>query len=438
MTYRIRTTDDWLRLEEQWLAPYAQRNRAAHATRLRAEPEHAYRVPFQRDRDRLIHARAFRRLKHKRQVFLITEGDHFRTRMTHTLEVAQISRTIARALALNEDLVEAIALGHDLGHTPFGHLGEKVLDDILQGRDTLDDSLNGRSCGGFKHNYQSLRVVDLLEQKYDFPGLNLTAAVREGILKHTRLKRGQYAYPDFDTRGLAFEVERATTLEGQVVAIADEVAQRTHDFEDGLRAGLVSLEEIQALEIVRHVEYNEDLSEPRRNNPYLYDNSLINGLINLLVSDLIAEGLRHLQAFAAEPGDGPRFDEEIIRFSAGMDAMQSELNKFIYQRIIFRPEVRYADEEVREMLRTLFRLYFQDTQLIPATAQLLAAMPHNHAPPERVRAIADFIAGMTDNFAIAEFHRLHELGLPVPEVDLQALRRGRKANPPIYPPQSRV
>lgn len=429
MTYRIRTTADWLRLEEQWLAPYARRNRQAHATRLHPEPEHEYRVAFQRDRDRLVHARAFRRLKHKRQVFLITEGDHFRTRMTHTLEVAQISRTIARALALNEDLVEAIALGHDLGHTPFGHLGEKVLDDILQGRDTLDDSLQGRSYGGFKHNYQSLRVVDLLEQKYDFPGLNLTAAVREGILKHTRLKRGQYVYPDFNAEGLAFNLEAATTLEGQVVAVADEVAQRTHDFEDGLRAGLVTLEEIQTLEIVRRVERSENLGESRRSNHYLYDNRLINGLINLLVSDLIAEGLRCLQAFVREPAGCPRFDEEIIRFSAGVDAMQNELNKFIYQRIIFRPEVRYADEEAREMLRALFRLYLQDASLIPATAQLFAAMPHNHAPAERARAIADFIAGMTDNFAIAEFHRLRGLGLPMPEVDLYALRRGRRDKP---------
>ncbi|MGH7449833.1 MAG: dGTP triphosphohydrolase, partial [bacterium] len=262
--FSLRTVADWHNIESHWLAPYACSSVGAHATRRFAENEHKYRTAFQRDRDRIIHSRAFRRLKHKRQVFLITEGDHFRTRLTHTLEVAQISRTMARALGLNEDLVEAIALGHDLGHTPFGHLGETVLNEILQGYDTLEGLLDpdlalqsseGKSgFGGFKHNYQSLRVVDVLEQKYEVAGLNLTAPVREGILKHTRLKRGQYEYPSFDVEALAFELDMATTLEGQIVAIADEVAQRTHDLEDGLRAGLVEVEEVRRLEIVQQVE----------------------------------------------------------------------------------------------------------------------------------------------------------------------------------------
>ncbi|MCG3156860.1 MAG: Deoxyguanosinetriphosphate triphosphohydrolase-like protein [bacterium] len=424
MTHRIRTRMDWLACEEQWLAPYACRNRDAHATRRHHEPEHTYRVAFQRDRDRLVHARAFRRLKHKRQVFLITEGDHFRTRMTHTLEVAQISRTLARALALNEDLVEAIALGHDLGHTPFGHLGEKVLDEILQGRDALEGDAAPRAAGGFKHNYQSLRVVDWLEQKYTFPGLNLTAAVREGILKHTRLKRGQYHYPDFDPAGLAFEQEAASTLEGQVVAVADEVAQRTHDFEDGLRAELVALDEIAALELVQLVHQQGGLAQLRHNH-YLYCNRLIHGLVDLLVTDLIEESLRRVQAFEQRERRCHHFTEEIIGFSATVDLMQRELNKFIYQHIIFRPEVRHADEDARQVLRTLFRLYRADAGLLPPSAQLVAAPP-SLEPAGRLRLIADFIAGMTDNFAIAEFQRLRRLGLSVPEVDLQELSPGRR------------
>ncbi|MDZ7269233.1 MAG: dNTP triphosphohydrolase [candidate division KSB1 bacterium] len=427
----MRTRMDWLACEDHWLAPYACRSRDAHATRRHPEPEHAYRAAFQRDRDRLVHARAFRRLKHKRQVFLITEGDHFRTRMTHTLEVAQISRTLARALALNEDLVEAIALGHDLGHTPFGHLGEHVLDDILQGRDTLEGSLSPQATGGFKHNYQSLRVVDWLEQKYTFPGLNLTAAVREGILKHTRLKRGQYHYPDLDTSGLAFEQEVASTLEGQVVAVADEVAQRTHDFEDGLRAGLVALEDIAALELVQLVQQQSGLAKLRHDH-YLYCNRLIHGLVNLLVSDLIEETLRRVQAFEQREHRCQHFTGEIVAFSATVDAMQRELNKFIYQQIIFRPEVRHADEDARQVLRTLFRLYLEDARLLPPSAQR-AAVAAGPGTAGRLRQIADFIAGMTDHFALAEFQRLRSLGLAVPDIALQDRSHRRHLSPPASP-----
>ncbi|MFQ6116194.1 MAG: dGTP triphosphohydrolase, partial [bacterium] len=206
-------------LEEKVLAPYACRSRGAHKTRRFEEPEHAYRTAFQRDRDRIVHSRAFRRLKHKRQVFLTSESDHYRTRITHTLEVSQLSRTMARALALNEDLMEAIALGHDLGHTPFGHLGEVILNEIMVGARTFAGQVQVRNSGGFKHNYQSLRVVDYLEKKYAFKGLNLTAPVREGILKHTRLKKGSFEFPNFDYEGIHFERDFATTIEGQVVAI---------------------------------------------------------------------------------------------------------------------------------------------------------------------------------------------------------------------------
>lgn len=417
-----RTREDWQKLEAHWLAEYACASATATATRLHAEDEHPYRTAFQRDRDRLVHARAFRRLKHKRQVFLITEGDHFRTRLTHTLEVAQISRTLGRALGLNEDLLEAIALGHDLGHTPFGHLGEEVLDGILQGRDTLEGALAPEARGGFKHNYQSLRIVDDLELKYEFAGLNLTAPVREGILKHTRLKRGHIRYPELNVQGLFFELDHATTLEGQIVAQADEIAQRTHDFEDGLRAGLVSPEEIRALEIVRRIEQEAGLQKLLAHNRYVYCNRLVNGLINLLVSDLIDETLRNAARFITAKGRARQFDEEIVRFSAVLDPLQRELNKFIYQKIIFTPENRRTDDDAVQVLRSLFRAYYEDPGLWPANAHFFIREQSRAQGRDYARGIADFIAGMTDHFALNEFERLQRRGLPLPQVNLAALR----------------
>ncbi len=421
-----RTRADWQKFEAQWLAEYACASATATATRLRAEEEHPYRTAFQRDRDRLVHARAFRRLKHKRQVFLITEGDHFRTRLTHTLEVAQISRTIGRALGLNEDLLEAIALGHDLGHTPFGHLGEEVLNEILQGNDALEGALSGAALGGFKHNYQSLRIVDDLELKYEFAGLNLTAPVREGILKHTRLKRGQIHYAELNLHGLFFELDHATTMEGQIVAQADEIAQRTHDFEDGLRAELVSPEEIRELEIVRRIEQEAGLQKLLAHNRYVYCNRLVNGLINLLVSDLIQETLGNAARFLEEKRRARHFDEEIVRFSAAIDPLQRELNKFIYQQIIFTPENRGADDDAVQVLRSLFRAYYEDAALWPANARFFLREQEGMNGREYTRRVADFIAGMTDHFSLNEFERLQRLGLPLPPVNLAALRTPRR------------
>lgn len=415
--FALRTAADWQKFESQWLAPYAYSSVGAHATRRMAESAHWYRTAFQRDRDRIIHSRAFRRLKHKRQVFLITDGDHFRTRLTHTLEVAQIARIMARALGLNEDLVEAIALGHDLGHTPFGHLGETVLNEILQGHDTLEGVLDTRSRGGFKHNYQSLRIVDSLEQKYLVPGLNLTAPVREGILKHTRLKRGQYAYPGFEVAALSFELDAATTLEGQLVAIADEVAQRTHDLEDGLRAGLTSVEAVQQLEIVGLVEARRGKTvagnEAPAGHAHLYRNHLVNGLIHLLVTDVIEQTLQQVERFGTAQQRLHFFDQELVRFSPAIEPLQKQLNAFIYQKIIFVPSVQRMDRQVREVLRALFRSYYQEPRLMPEAglAPVIAE--------DRPRLIADFIAGMTDHFVLRETERLRQLGLPVPEIDLR-------------------
>lgn len=421
-SFQIRDREYLEALETRTLAPYAALSRGAHATRQHEEPEHAYRTAFQRDRDRIIHSRAFRRLKHKRQVFLTSASDHYRTRITHTLEVSQLSRTMARTLGLNEDLVEAIALGHDLGHTPFGHLGEMVLDEIMSGKKTLDVQPEARNFGGFKHNYQSLRVVDHLEKKYWFNGLNLTAPVREGILKHTRLKRGRYDFPDFYYEGLNFERDAASTVEGQVVAICDEIAQRTHDLEDGIRAGLVQLKQVQALEIVKHVEERFDLQSAREEDPGLYLGLMIRGLINELVDDVIRQTLRNLSDWRATGRPLHDFDRELVIFSAEMNPLQKHLNKFIYKEIIEYSRMHWADELAEKLLLRLFEAYLKEPGLLPGYVLERYAGTRDPGPgfsPDRVgalqrdgnflRLICDHIAGMTDNYALQEAERLARL-----------------------------
>ncbi|MFH1176538.1 MAG: dNTP triphosphohydrolase, partial [Acidobacteriota bacterium] len=256
-----------------------------------------YRTAFQRDRDRILHSRAFRRLKHKTQVYVPHTGDHPRTRLTHTLEVAQIGRTMARALGLNEDLVEAIALAHDLGHTAFGHSGEKTLARILTGNEEACLLPPGvvAAAGTFKHNYQSLRVVDLLEQRYDHPGINLSDQVREGVLKHTSWKVN-YPFPLPDTEGLRLDIP--CHLEGQVVALADEIAQQTHDLEDGLQADAVSLDEVERLAAAAAVI--ERAGEIYRNERRRWRRAALlqRGLIHLLVTDAIRNAARNINHIA--------------------------------------------------------------------------------------------------------------------------------------------
>jgi len=418
-TFKKRTGKELDDLELKVLAPYAMLSRGAHSTRQFDEQEHDYRTAFQRDRDRIIHSRAFRRLKHKRQVFLTTSSDHYRTRITHTLEVSQLSRTMARVLGLNEDLVEAIALGHDLGHTPFGHLGEVVLDEIMSGKIIFAEQTH-QSFGGFKHNYQSLRVVDFLERKYSFDGLNLSAPVREGILKHTRLKRGHFDFPDFCYEGLHFELDAATTLEGQVVAICDEIAQRTHDLEDGIRAGLVELKKVQELPIVQLVEENLKITSLANADPRLYEGLLVKGLIDFLVDDVIECTLENISQFSQQKGRLSDFDEELFRFSLKMNPLQKELNKFIYKEIIDFSRVQWSDELGRKLLYRLFESYYHDPSLLPdylhkrysqqTEAQIIKPSPEVlQEDSYYFRTICDYIAGMTDQYAIREAKRLGRL-----------------------------
>lgn len=423
--------------EEQLLAPYATLSR--DATRRRplepTDPEEDFRTQFARDRDRILHARAFRRLKHKTQVYVPHTADHPRTRLTHTLEVAQLARTMARALGLNEDLTEAIALGHDLGHTPFGHSGEKVLARILAGQEPscpLPPEVVAE-VGTFKHNYQSLRVVDLLEQRYPTPGLNLTDQVREGILKHTSW-RPDLRFPLPDRGGLRLEFP--CHLEGQVVALADEIAQQTHDLEDGLANEAVHLPAVEKLQLVAKAiqvlgeRYRSERSAFRRAA------ALQRTLIHLLVTDAVRHTARRLEGPAAEKKLTDRGSwhehlaanrEELVAFSPAIAPLFAELKGFVYQFIINHQEVNLQDHRAHLVLTGLFRAHYTNPLTLPPYVLLrfaevsgrpyLRDVPHGQAPsevaahyhrdPRFVRILVDHLAGMSDRFALAEFEKLY-------------------------------
>jgi len=424
MTWTIRTRQDLEAIEKKTLAPFAAFSADFASSRLQPEPQHPYRTAFQRDRDRIVHSRAFRRLKHKRQVFLTQFGDHYRTRLTHTLEVAQLSRTMARGMGVNEDLAEAIALGHDLGHTPFGHIGEVVLHDILSGRDSLDGLLKIGDAGGFKHNYQSVRIVDVIEKKYSWEGLNLTSCVREGILKHTRLRRQELHFPDFHLEGLHYEMDNAATLEGQIVAVADEIAQRTHDLEDGIRAEYVTIAQVCEVPLIRKV-----MGRPSAGirDDYVFRNAMIRGLINLLVTDVMESSLRRLETASQQTESGTPLRELIVWFSDAMHPLQQDLDGFIAERIIKIASEQRSDIRAIEVIRELVKYYYLSPERLPGyrlvyaldarTRRDLAAADLSPADgevlrrriqgnPLFLRAICDHIAGMTDNYAEAEVVRL--------------------------------
>ncbi len=419
MKFESRKRIDLEELEQKTLVPYAFKSAGSNSTRLFHEQEHPYRTNFQRDRDRIIHSRAFRRLKHKRQVFLVTTGDHYRTRLTHTIEVVQLSRSISRALGLNEDLTEAIALGHDLGHTPFGHIGEVVLHKILSGKDNLTEKIPGKDYGGFKHNYQSVRVVDHLEKKYSFDGLNLTGIVREGILKHTRLNRRLIHYPDWDENILQMDLPDATSLEGQVVATCDEIAQRTHDLEDGLRAEFVSVSDVRNLPIVKMIEEKFPLSAEPAQSDFEYIGRLIKKMINIFVTDVIETSLKNIQMFFQGKGRFYPFDINIVSFGPDINPLQLELDQFITERIIHRSGIDWGDDEVVEIIRKLFGVYLNSPDQMQSFprhkyySRYIKMQGPNHTDKswltedkDFVRLVADYIAGMTDHFAMKEYERL--------------------------------
>lgn len=426
--------------EAQRLAPYA--TLSSEATRRRPLPalpeEEDFRLAFARDRDRLLHARAFRRLKHKTQVYVPHTADHPRTRLTHTLEVAQLARTMARALALNEDLVEAISLGHDLGHTPFGHSGEKVLARILAGSEPtcpLPEAVVAQ-VGTFKHNYQSLRVVDLLEQRYSTPGLNLSDQVREGILKHTSWHPG-FPFPLPETEGL--HLERPCHLEGQVVALADEIAQQTHDLEDGLANEAVSLQSVERLAAVKAAVAQVAGAYQQEHSAFRRAALLQRALVHHFVVDAVHHTAASLAAFASCHRLRDRaawraalatLGREIVSLSPATWEQFSELKSFIYQFIINHQQVNLQDHRAHLVLTGLFRAFYQNPLTLPPYVLLrfaevsgrpyLRDLPHPqaqeevrryyHPDPRFVRILVDHLAGMSDRYAIAQWETLYHPG----------------------------
>ena len=371
------------------LAPYAAHEGEGKGRRY-AEPPAAYRGEYQRDRDRIVHSTAFRRLVYKTQVFVNHEGDLYRTRLTHSLEVAQIARTVARALCLNETLVEAICLAHDLGHTPFGHAGQ--------------DALNActREFGGFEHNLQSLRVVDELEAKYaDFPGLNLTFETREGILKHCSRRNAQ----ELGELGESFLERRQPGLEAQIANIADAIAYNNHDVDDGFRAGLLNLGEL------RHaLLFNEQYLEVQERYPELDDRRLIyeiiRRMINLVVSDLIDNTSRRLEALAPESIEDVRAQRDaMVVLSDDVYQKHAALKQFLSKNLYRHDKVRKMTDKAKLMIEVLFELYMSDPGQMPAEF-CSRATANDSDGPGKARVVADYIAGMTDRFAIAEHDRL--------------------------------
>jgi len=364
------------------VAPYAAQSSASRG-RVHREPAAQGRSEYQRDRDRIIHSTAFRRLEYKTQVFVNHEGDLFRTRLTHSLEVAQISRSIARQLNLDEDLTEAITLAHDLGHTPFGHAGQDALHACM------------KPYGGFEHNLQSLRVVDHLEQRYGgFDGLNLTFETREGILKHCSRKNALLLGEVADR----FIKRLRPSLEAQLVNLADELAYNNHDVDDGLRSGLVTLEQLSAVPIFR---WHRDLALkafPKINERRLVHET-VRRMISTLVSDLTRHSAANIRAHAPLSADDVRRAPALIAFSPRIEKQQLELKRFLHVNLYQHYRVARMSSKARRIVAALFDALFAEPKLLPPDFQ-------TRAREDKPRAIADYIAGMTDRYAMLEHRRL--------------------------------
>jgi dGTPase len=384
-------------------APYASKPEESRG-RLYPEPEHAMRSPFQRDRDRIIHSTAFRRLTHKTQVFVYHEGDHYRTRLTHTVEVAQIARTIARALDLNEDLAETLALAHDLGHTPFGHAGEEGLNAAMA------------RFGGFSHNDQTLRILTRLERRYaDFDGLNLTWESLEGTVKHNGPLRGpgiERAVPptivEYDQRHPLW-IDSFPSAEAQVASLADDIAYNNHDIDDGLRAGLFVVADLSDVPLVGPVFREVSSRYPGLEEPRLIHEA-IRRLIDYMVNDLIDETNRRLADWGVQSADAVRqLRKPVAAFSETMTRNDRALKQFLFERMYRHDRVTRMSSEARRIVRDLFSLYLAEPQCLPNEWQRLAGPPDD---TQTARVAADYIAGMTDRFALDEHRRLFDTRSP--------------------------
>jgi len=368
------------------LAPWAQRSEDSRGRRY-AQPEHAYRSDYQRDRDRIIHSRAFRRLEYKTQVFVNHEGDHYRTRLTHSIEVSQIGRTVARALSLNEDLVESLALSHDLGHTPFGHLGEDVLRELL------------RDAGGFNHNRQTLRIVEHLEERYpDFPGLNLSWEVREGIAKHSGAIDVSAA-PEF----AEYEPDLQPPLEAQMIDLVDEIAYNHHDIDDGLDSGLLDLDRLAESVPL----FGEPFGEARRSlpsgNPRQIYGIALRTMIDALVSDLIDTTRRNVaDSWVGSIADVRGMGRPLVGLSSEIATRNAQLKTYLHQNLYQHHRIERMKDKSRRILEALYQRYFENPRLLPDDTALRVENDGLE------RTIADYIAGMTDRYAIQEHRRLFD------------------------------
>ena len=355
--------------ELRLLAAWAQKSGESRG-RNYSEPKHAFRTEFQRDRARIIHSRSFRRLEYKTQVFLNGTGDHLRTRLTHTIEVASISRTIARALSLNEDLAEAIALAHDLGHPPFGHSGEEMLAECM------------REFGGFEHNEQSVRAVDLLEEVYpDFRGLNLTYEVREGLNKHGAR-------------------EGRPTLEADIANLADEITYYSHDLDDAIDFEILAFDQLEEVEVWRVSHAQVARRHPRVREPDLHK-LIIREIIDLEVRDLVSSSAKAIEATGVKSVDDVRKQpESLIRSTDETRAANQELRRFLYKNVYYHPRVAEVNRQACEMLRVVFQTYMENPESLgdAATRRIeTEGLP---------RTVCDYIAGMTDRYLIEEYKRI--------------------------------
>jgi dGTPase len=366
--------------EAERLAPYATLSRDSRG-RAYAEEEHIYRTAFQRDRDRIIHTTAFRRLEYKTQVFLTTEGDYYRTRLTHTIEVAQIGRTIARALQVNEDMTEAICLAHDLGHGPFGHSGEAALNGLMA------------EHGGFDHNYQSFRIVEKLENRFpDFRGLNLTWEVREGILKH------ETEYDRSDVTD--FEPDWRPTLEAQIVNYADEIAYTTADLDDGLRSGMITPQQLEDIEFWRRVAEELNLN-PRQSFSDMDRHRMIRRLVGTEVSDVINAAHEQLELHKVKSvEDIRRLPHNLVRHTEEVKQLDRQLKDFLFNNLYQHWRVMRMDRKARRFIAELFEAYVNSPVILPQSVQEIAQQRGLY------RTVCDYIAGMTDRFALQEYNKL--------------------------------
>ncbi len=376
---------------ERGLASYAAGEAHSRGRRFR-EPPPKYRGEYQRDRDRIIHSAAFRRLEYKTQVFVNHEGDMFRTRLTHSIEVAQIARSVARTLHLNEDLSEAIALAHDLGHTPYGHAGQEALNACM------------KNYGGFEHNLQSLRVVDELEERYaEFSGLNLTFETREGVLKHCAAPKAR----ELGELGRRFLDKQQPGLEAQLANLADEIAYNNHDVDDGLRAGLITLEQLQEIELFR-AQYAEVMNAYPGLPSRRVIHETVRRMINRQVTDLVEASHARVDAVAPADIEAVRaHPAPLIGFSDAMREQNLELKRFLRHALYQHYRVQRMSAKARRVIGELFAVFMDDAHLLPPEQErAVLRLETQHGRAGRARAVADYIAGMTDRYAIAEHERV--------------------------------